>query len=604
MTRHLTTPDHSVTTSPKGIPYIISNECAERFSFYGMKGILVIFMTRYLLDRTGNQVDVSREDALSIYHLFTAGAYFFPLIGAVIADVFWGKYKTILLISLMYCFGHGMLALMDLGPITGRWDMQPFLYLGLLLVAIGAGGIKPCVSAHVGDQFGNGNKHLITVTFNWFYFSINLGAAASNIITPWLLATVGAWAAFGLPGVLMGLATFVFWLGRNTFIHVPPSGWQKFKSETFSPAGRRALTNLAPLFLIFVPVFWAIFDQTGSAWVLQAESMNREFLGITWLESQVQFVNPVLILILIPFCAYVAYPFMGRFFEPTPLRKVGIGFLFAASTFAVSALLDTAIVRDGPAAAEALLTRVSESLDAPPEGVNVERTQEILILADKEPFRFDTDRSLRQGPWKLVQAEGDQWKLFNLDDDPTELNDLSQQAAVRHKVMSEKWAAMSKTVDENGLTELTLTPETLASTVRMLRDDEAGWKHEFIGQSLQGMPSIGWQFFAYLLLTTGEVMVSIVCLEFAYTQSPPRMKSFIMGVYFLGVALGNFAVSALNFILEKLRDPAGNTPLEGPTYYWFFAGLMVATTVVYVFFAMSYKGQAYIQGDEVEGVAG
>ena len=114
------------------------------------------------------------------------------------------------------------------------------------------------------------------------------------------------------------------------------------------------------------------------------------------------------------------------------------------------------------------------------------------------------------------------------------------------------------------------------------------------------MPSIGWQFFAYFVLTSAEILVSIVCLEFAYTQSPPRMKSFIMGVYFLGVSLGNLVVSAVNVGLEATKDEQGNTVLDGANYYWAFAGLMAVTTLVYLVFAQRYQGQTYIQGESVK----
>ena len=97
---------------------------------------------------------------------------------------------------------------------------------------------------------------------------VNVLVAAGEwwrLITPVLLEKVGPWAAFGLPGVLMGVATLIFWMGRRKFVHVPPAGLQRFKEETFSPDGMRAVLNLAPVFLIFIPMFWAIFDQTGSA---------------------------------------------------------------------------------------------------------------------------------------------------------------------------------------------------------------------------------------------------------------------------------------------------------------------------------------------------
>ncbi|MEM7230295.1 MAG: MFS transporter [Planctomycetota bacterium] len=299
MSKYASTPVQS-KRMPRGIPYIIGNEAAERFSFYGMKAILTVYMTDHLIDSSGVEATMSAEDAKAVFHLFTAAAYFFPVIGSLISDILWGKYKTILILSLGYCIGHLCLALGDTGAGTGLMEPKTWLFVGLAFIAMGAGGIKPCVSAHVGDQFGTGNQHLISKIFSWFYFAINVGAMTSTLLTPILLAKFGPWAAFGLPGVLMAIATFVFWLGRNKFVHIPPGGVEKFTAETFSPDGRRALLNLAPLFLLFIPMFWAIFDQTGSAWVIQADAMDRDFLGMTWLKSQVQAVNPFLILVLIP----------------------------------------------------------------------------------------------------------------------------------------------------------------------------------------------------------------------------------------------------------------------------------------------------------------
>lgn len=560
----LTAPDPNQTKMPGGIPYIIGNELAERFSFYGMKCILTVFMTKHLLDSTGQPDYMGDEAAKSAYHLFTAGAYFFPMIGAIIADVLWGKYKTILLISLMYCLGHGCLAMMDVGPMIGAWGMKPFLFVGLALIAMGAGGIKPCVSAHVGDQFGTGNKHLLTQVFNWFYFSINLGAAASTMLTPVLLNVYGAWLAFGLPGILMAVATFMFWIGRHSFVHVPPSGWEEFKRETFSKEGLRALRNLAPLFIIFVPVFWAIFDQTGSAWVLQAESMDRVF-GITWLESQVQVVNPVLILILIPTFTYLVYPLMAKFFEPTPLRKIGLGLLLTAAAFAVTGIVESRIEKDGAAPAKALWKDLVAG-DVAPESIGSLSATAANVGVAQETIEDYLEKS-RQLVANAANEEDEK--------------------AVTAGLAADFWKDIVGKKKQ---------PEKLVDVVRSAR--AVGWGQEKIGPYLSDMPNIAWQILAYLILTSAEILVSIVCLEFAYTQSPPKMKSFIMGVFFLGVSFGNFFVSGLNFVLDRIKSATNSNPLEGATYYWFFTGLMLITFVAYLLFALRYKGETYIQGEE------
>lgn len=434
---------------PKGIPYIIGNELAERFSYYGMRAILVVFMTQFLM--SGNKPDPMNEnEATTWYHLFTMANYFFPIIGAIVSDVLWGKYKTIITLSVVYCLGHLALAI-DESRIG--------LSIGLTLIAIGAGGIKPCVSAHVGDQFENKNKHLIEKIFGFFYFSINLGAAISTLLIPVLLEKYGPHVAFGVPGLLMMIATIVFWMGRKVFIAIPPVGLKAYKKEIFSPAGKKAIINLSIMY-IFIAIFWSLFDQSGSSWVLQSEKMDRVvdfgFVKFELLASQIQAINPLLIMLFIPMFTYFLYPFINRFFPLTALRKISIGMFLAGFSFAILAVAETSIM--------------------------------------------------------------------------------------------------------------------------------AG-----------GKPSIMWQFWAYVILTMAEVMVSITGLEFSYTQAPNSMKSFVMGLWLLSVSLGNGVTAVVNMLIV---NSDGTYKLNGSEYFWFFAGLMFVTAIAFIFVAMRYKVESYIQSRE------
>lgn len=434
---------------PKGIPYIIGNELAERFSYYGMRAILVVFMTQYLMSH-GQPDPMNENEATTWYHLFTMANYFFPIFGAIVSDVLWGKYKTIITLSIVYVLGHLALAI-DESRIG--------LSIGLTLIAVGAGGIKPCVSAHVGDQFEEKNKKLLEKIFGYFYFSINLGAAISTLLIPVLLEKFGPHVAFGVPGLIMLMATVVFWMGRKVFIAIPPVGWQAYKKDIFSPAGKKAILNLSVMY-IFVSVFWSLFDQTGSSWVLQAEKMDKTvnlgFVKFELLASQIQAINPLLIMIFIPLFTYVLYPLGNRFFEFTSLKKIVIGMFIAAFSFAIIALAETSI-------------------------------------------------------------------------------------------------------------------------------------------SAGGSPSILWQFWAYVILTAAEVMVSITGLEFSYTQAPNSMKSFVMGLWLLGVSLGNLVTAIVNMIIV---NDDGTYKLNGSEYFWFFAGLMFITAIVFIFIASRYKVESYIQTRE------
>ena len=316
------TQPHATSGMPPGIPYIITNEAAERFSYYGMRSILTIFMTQYLMNSAGEPDLMGEAEATAWYHTFNAFVYLTPVFGALIADAWLGKYRTIIVLSIVYCLGHLALALDE--TRTG-------LAIGLGLIVMGSGGIKPCVSAHVGDQFGSENEHLISKVFAWFYFSINAGAFVSSFLTPILLKEYGPSVAFGLPGALMFLATFVFWLGRNEFVHIPARP-REFWAELYNADTGRLLLSLAAIYVFIVP-FWSLFDQTGSSWVLQARHLDLNVAGFELLPSQIQAVNPVLVLLLIPVFSYGIYPWLGRFFEVTPLRRIALGMLLAGTPF-------------------------------------------------------------------------------------------------------------------------------------------------------------------------------------------------------------------------------------------------------------------------------
>jgi len=518
---------------PAGIPYIVGNEAAERFSFYGMKTILVVFMTQYLLSAQGQPNYMTDTQAREWMHLFVASAYFFPVIGAIIADAFLGKYVTILALSIVYCAGHLCLALIDLpsAALAATLDPKGWMVAGLVLIAVGSGGIKPCVSAHVGDQFGHANKHLIEKIFGWFYFAINFGSFFSTLLTPWLLKNYGAGWAFGVPGILMALATVVFWMGRNKFTHIQPRGLRYF-GETFGMSGLKSIFKLVPLYL-FVAMFWSLYDQGGSAWVEQAQQMNLHFMGIIWLESQVQAINPLLILIYIPLFAYVIYPLASKVIKLTPLRKILIGFALTVVSFAIAAY------------AQGLIEKEEAHFD-----------ETILPMV----LRGDVD----------VAAT---CKAMRLEEQNSCAVELETVCAKPQDKSSEKppYTAMAKPIIKAG--------------VAVMKDgstQRANW------------PTVGWQLLAYVVITAAEVLVSITCLEFSYTQAPPQMKSLIMSFYLLSVSLGNLFTAAVN---RFTMDANGNSTLVGANYYWFFTKLMIGATVLFVFVVVLYKPREYLQDD-------
>jgi proton-dependent oligopeptide transporter, POT family len=339
---------------PPQIKYIIGNEACERFSFYGMRSILVIFMVQ--------QLAMTQADSKAVFHYFVSAAYFMPLLGGYISDRFLGKYKTIMWVSMIYCVGHLLLAIFE-GSKEG-------LYSGLALIAIGSGGIKACVSAHVGDQFTQKNKHLVKKVFDLFYFSVNFGSFFSTLLIPWILPRYGAAVAFGIPGILMAMATVVFWMGRTKYVHVPPTGktgeigfgpiflaalsGKRKKGQGFfdaaagkyKPSDIEAAKAAANIFKVFagVSIFWALFDQHSSSWILQAQNMHREFMGMHIEASQMAAMNPIMVMMLIPLFSWGLYPFLEKLgFSMAPLKRMGLGMWITASSFIAAGIIEQAL---------------------------------------------------------------------------------------------------------------------------------------------------------------------------------------------------------------------------------------------------------------------
>jgi POT family proton-dependent oligopeptide transporter len=239
--------------------------------------------------------------------------------------------------SIVYCAGCVSLALFS--------DTPTAIALGLLMVAFGTGGIKPCVSTNVGDQFTSKNAHLIERAFSWFYLAINWGSTISIWFCPILLNKYGPRLAFGMPAAMMFVATLVFWLGRKKFVVVPPAGKAWFR-DVFSAEGGKLVLNLIVIYF-FVACFWMLWDQSnGNTWTLQAQSslMNKNLgFGLTVLPAQIQVVNGFFIIALIPVFTYGIYPFCGRFFETTPLRRIGFGLFTIASSFLIVGWIEARI---------------------------------------------------------------------------------------------------------------------------------------------------------------------------------------------------------------------------------------------------------------------
>ena len=342
---------------PRAVKYIIGNEACERFSFYGMSTILVPYMQQFL--------GWGHNTAESIYHYFVAAAYAMTVVGGWISDRFLGRYRTILWLSYGYVLGHAVLAAGDLG------FRVPALFIGLTLIVIGQSGIKPNLSAFVGDQFRQEQRHLLDRVYSWFYFAINVGSATSQLVTPWLLAgcafgalrlcenSATAWG-FGVPGILMAAALAIYLAGRRSYVKVPPagrdpngflavlrtrlSGGEDAARKRHGEGAVEGMRSVFRIALVFLPIvaFWALYFQYGSSWFNQAEKMDRAILGWHLESAQMESLNAILILIMVPTFAYAVYPALERAgIRMTMLRRMAIGMFFAIPAFLSAAMVQS-----------------------------------------------------------------------------------------------------------------------------------------------------------------------------------------------------------------------------------------------------------------------
>uniref|UniRef100_H2Y7Q4 Major facilitator superfamily (MFS) profile domain-containing protein n=1 Tax=Ciona savignyi TaxID=51511 RepID=H2Y7Q4_CIOSA len=466
---------------PKHIFFIVGNEFCERFSYYGMRSVLLLYLRDYL--------HWDDDTSTSVYHAFTVLAYLFPLLGAIVADSYWGKYKTIIYLSIVYVFGHIVKTIGSI-PYVPIFNQRMFLHssvlsmFGLFFIAVGTGGIKPCVSSFGGDQFKPGQSYIRKQFFSLFYFAINAGSLISTFVTPIFRADVDCYPnetapefdqcfalAFGVPGALMVVALILFIAGTRWYTIYPPEGsiitkfcmciytacrnrWNTPKQERNKehwleyadspPKLIRDTKYVLRVLVLYIPLpfFWALFDQQGSRWTLQAIQTNGYLGSLLIKPDQVEVLNPLLIVTLIPLFEATLYPFLRYFNIPfPPLRRMTVGLILAGCSFIAAAILQIEI----------------DNLDLNPNTVNV--------------------------AWMIPQ---------------------------------------------------------------------------------------------FLIITVGEVFLSVTGLEFSYTQAPPSMKSVLTSIWLFTVSLGNIIVLIIAEAkgIEKQSDE-----------FFLFAGLIFVAALLFIFLA-------------------
>lgn len=618
---------------PAGIPFIVGNEGAERFSYYGMRAILKTYLAalylRFALPEIAGELATKEASskATAVTHLFMAGVYAFPMIGALFADRLLGKYPVIFWLSLVYCAGHGTLAIAGRMAASESWWLAEYgFYFGLMLIAIGSGGIKPCVSANVGDQFTDKNKDLITQVFQIFYFIINFGSFFSTMLTPILKDEFGPEVAFGVPGIFMGLATIVFYIGRKRFVRVPPN-----------PGGSLGLLDTISSLLFFTPVVAVI-----AAVFVVADGFHapaRGDLSATAFYSR--YVSQYL--------SFLAHHSWHFFVIAGILVAIGV-LLFRArqkrqqDTGFLPMLLYAIRHRGERKPGEPFFSTVrakfgDEAAEGPPAVLRI-----ILVFSMVSVFwaLFDQHASTwitQAGEMKLaMRVPHYTWKFatwgtplaalfggvwlfswvantpiapkvtravlgaFGLVGLACVVTDFIWPQWDRQLLKAEQLSALNplmvmmiipalnvlvyQPLEKRGRAARPLQKMTVGMFLSAIAFVAAAILQQRIEAAGTGQVHVLWQIVQYVIMTTAEVLVSVTGLEFAYTQAPRKMKSTIMGFWMLCVTFGNVLVAFLA-PMEAILDLS--------QFFWIFAGMMTLAAFVFAILAYFYKGKSYLQ---------
>uniref|UniRef100_A0A8C8MIB6 Solute carrier family 15 member 2 n=1 Tax=Oncorhynchus tshawytscha TaxID=74940 RepID=A0A8C8MIB6_ONCTS len=597
------------TNYPVCISFIVVNEFCERFSYYGMKAVLTLYFINYL--------HWNQNLSTAVYHAFSSLCYFTPILGALIADSWLGKFKTIVYLSVVYVLGH---VVKSVGAIPSVGDSTIHIALsmmGLILIAFGTGGIKPCVAAFGGDQFDEEHTNERRKFFSIFYMSINAGSLLSTVITPILRGNVQCFGgdcyalAFGVPAILMVIALVVFISGSGMYKKSPPEGnvlldvcrclglaiknrwmsskydskrkhWLDWAEEKYPKRLIHEIKMVLRVLVLFIPLpmFWALFDQQGSRWTLQATRMNMAFGSAFVLKpDQMQMLNALLILMFVPIFDVVVYPLIGLCrINLTPLKKMAVGMIFAALAFGAATLVEVNVMKT--------------VVEPAPRG---QCLLQVYNLADSDVKLSIPGSNLFSQPIKSYEATDNILKSEKMEAYLRFINTRSEavnvtMAGVDFYIPADYGISPNKSVERNEYTSVRCTSGSQDFSINLgLLDSGAsytvilkGGSGDIIPQKMEDVKAnnvhIAWQIPQYALMTAGEVMFSIPGIEFSYSQAPANMKSLLQAGWLLTVAFGNV-------IVLIVAEGAG---LDQWMEFLLFAGLLVAVCIIFSIMAYFY----------------
>ncbi|KAM1205239.1 hypothetical protein ACFX2G_006167 [Malus domestica] len=532
----------------KACPFILGNECCERLAFYGMSSNLVIYFKSQL-----NQMSAAAAKNNSNWG---GTSYLTPLLGALLADSYLGRYKTIASFSLIYIIGMTLLTMSASVPgmkptcvskdvCHANGGQTAATFIALYLIALGTGGIKPCVSSYGADQFDDDDevekKHKGSF-FNWFYFSINVGAMIASSVLVWIQDNVGWEWGFGVPAVAMAIAVLSFFSGTRLYRNQKPGG---------SPLTRIIQVIVASIrnYKVKVPEDKSLLYETADA--------ESSIQGSRKLDHTNEF----------------------RFFDKAAVEVQGDQIKDSKSPWRLSTV-----------------TQVEE-LKSIIRLLPIWATGIIFAAACSQMSNF----FVLQGTLMDIRVGRSSFEIPAASLSIFDILSVIFWVPIYDRIIVP--AARKYTGQKNGLTTLqrmgiglfiSIFSMVCAAVLELIRLRSVRQNNYY---TYEHMPmSVFWQVPQYFLIGAAEVFKVIGQLEFFYDQAPDAMRSLCSALSLSTIALGNYFNSILVTIVTKMTTKNGN-PGWIPNnlnyghldyFFWLLAVLSVLNLGVYLFIAKWY----------------
>jgi len=518
---------------PKGLYTLFFTEMWERFSYYGMRALLVLYMS----STTNGALGWTKGEALATYGWYTMMVYVASIPGGLIADRLLGQKKCVMLGGAFLVGGHGVMA------VPALWAF----YTALVLIVIGVGLLKPNISTMVGGLYGPGDPRR-DKGFAIFYMGINVGAAASALIVGYVGETYGWHYGFGLAGIGMALGQAQFVFGQRYLKHVGnlvKSGDASASVDMSAPLTKVERDRVFVLLVSFliVIVFWGAFEQAGGLMnIFTNEKVDRTLGGMEIPASIFQSLNPIFIILFATVVAGYWHNRLVKGKQASAVFKMAVGTMIMGVGFVFMVMA----AREG----------------APQEELGVRVREAVVAAGSSSPdttFWAQADAARSAAGSEGGEDAGDEAVARVVDSETDRivatLGEVEDEADMRHAI-------------HEGLTSIAAQEEAPASgDAEAIASATEGVANASYLSAVHASTAMMWLILAYLFHTIGELCSSPVALSFITKLSPAKYASLMMGVYFAVTGLGN-----------KLAGMIGER-VENFSEYAIFTGITVFTVV-------------------------